>query len=228
MKVACIIAAAGKGKRLNKKKEKAFVKIGREPIIIHTLRAVSGCSFIDDIIVCVPGKRIDKCRNLIRKCGITKVRSVVRGGRRRSDSVKTGLREAGDADIVLVHDGARPFADRGLIKKVFSAAGKFAAAVPAVTPRHTIKISGRNGFIFKTPDRKLLREIQTPQGFKKSLITAAYKRAPSSEVTDDAGLVERLGNKVKIVKGSYGNIKITTPEDLALAEALLKKKKKKR
>lgn len=221
MRVACIVAAAGKGKRLKKKTDKVFVRLTNKPILAYTLKSLEKCSFINDIIVVVSRSKLRSCKRLVKTFKFRKVRSVVKGGRKRFDSVKNGLAKARFADFILVHDGARPFVDQDLARKVFSAAKKYGAALLATPARQTIKTVNRNLFVTKTPDRKFLVEVQTPQAFKGSLILKAYERIKMSYATDDSSLVEKMGHKVKVVPGSYRNIKITTPEDLKLAKAII-------
>lgn len=217
--VACIVPSAGKGRRLDLSREKPFLKLKGKPLLFHTLRALASSPFIDYIIAVVSGEKVKTCRALVKKYHLRKIRAVVPGGKRRADSVEKGLREAGDADFILVHDGARPFIDKDLIKKVLFAAKKEGAALAAIPSKQTLK-SVENSFVMGTPDRKRLWEAQTPQGFEKNLIVEAYKRADKRGVTDDSMLAERLGCRVKIVRGSSRNIKITTPEDLKLARII--------
>jgi len=224
MKVTCIVVAGGRGRRLKAVREKAFVSLCGRPLIFYALKAFEGCSFVDRVVVVVPQGRLRACRKLVEKYAFKKVRTIRPGGRRRFDSVKSGLREAQGADFILVHDGARPFVDRNLIKRVLFAAKKNGASLCAIAAKQTLKCVGKNFFVSTTPERKFIWEAQTPQAFKKDLIIEAYQKAGQASVTDDASLVEKLGHKVKIVKGSSRNIKITTPEDLALAEILVKRK----
>lgn len=219
MKAACIVPSAGRGKRLNRRLEKAFVKINGKPIIFYTLKALEKAGFINDIILVVSKGMVDASERLVKKYRFKKVRAIVRGGKMRFDSVKNGLARVRDADIVMVHDGARPFVEKELIKNVFFAAKKEGAAIAALPSKQTLK-SVENSFVTGTPDRKSLWEAQTPQAFRKNLIVEAYKKADKRSVTDDSMLAERMGCKVKIVMGSYKNIKITTPEDLALARII--------
>lgn len=222
MKVACVVPSAGKGSRLNAGKDKPFIKLNGKPLLFHTLSALSQSRLIDDIIVVVSEKNLKACGALVKKYKLNRVRAVVCGGKRRFDSVKNGLAKAENADLVLIHDGARPFVDKKLIRKVILEARSSGAALPAIPSRQTLKKINKNSFVENTPDRKYIWEAQTPQGFRKNLILKAYKMAKNRAATDDAALAERLGHKVKIVKGSYRNIKITTPEDLELAKALMK------
>jgi 2-C-methyl-D-erythritol 4-phosphate cytidylyltransferase len=223
MKVTCVVPSAGRGKRLKAKEPKPFVMLAGRPILAHTLRALERSRFIDDIIVVVSRDKLTACRRLVKKYKLRKVRAIVSGGKRRFDSVKNGLRKVKDADFVLIHDGARPFVGRDLIKKTLSATKRFGGAISATPSRQTLKSIGGNFFVTKTPKRKFLWEAQTPQAFRKDLIISAYKKAKDRSVTDDSSLVEKMGHRVKIVEGSHGNIKITTREDLELARILFRK-----
>lgn len=222
MKVTCIVPAAGKGKRLKSGRDKVFVNLGGEPLLSRTLKALHGCPFIDSIIVVVSANKIKSCERLARKYGLKKVKNIIRGGRRRFDSVREGLKEAKDTDFVLIHDGARPFIEQDLVAKVFGAAKKYGAALCATPSKQTLKSVTGELFVDGTPERKYIWEAQTPQAFRRDLIVKAYRKARKNSATDDAMLVERLGHRVKIVQGSPRNIKITTPEDLKLAEALIR------
>ncbi|MBL7157304.1 MAG: 2-C-methyl-D-erythritol 4-phosphate cytidylyltransferase [Candidatus Omnitrophica bacterium] len=223
MKVACVVPSAGKGKRLGSGEDKPFMLLGGKPILAHTLGALDGCKFIDNIVLVASRNKLKTCGRLVKKYKFRKVCAIVPGGKKRFDSVKNGLSKVKDANFVLIHDGARPFISRELIKKVFVAAKKHGAALCATASKQTLKSVNKNLFIKDTPERKFIWEAQTPQAFKKSLITKAYKKSKNRNATDDSYLVEKLGHKVKIVKGSYRNIKITTPEDLTLARVLIKK-----
>jgi len=225
MKVACIVPSAGKGKRLGCGQDKPFVTLGGKPILANTLKALESCKFIDDIIIVVSGNKLKACSKLVKKYKFRKIYAIVRGGKKRFDSVKNGLSKIKNASFILIHDGARPFIDRKLIKKVFVAAKKYGAALCATASKQTLKSINRNLFIKETLERKFVWEAQTPQAFKKDLITKAYKKSKNRNATDDSYLVEKLGHRVKIVKGSCRNIKITTPEDLTLARAFKKKGK---
>ena len=224
MKVACIVPSAGRGKRLKRREEKTFVKINGKPIIFYTLKALEKAAFIDDIILVVSDRMVDPSLRFVKKYKFKKVSAVVVGGKMRFDSVKNGLAKVRDADIVMVHDGARPFVDTGLVGRVLSAARTSGAALPAIPVTHTLKSVGKGSFVSGTPDRKGIWEAQTPQAFRKSIIVEAYQLKKERKATDDASLAERLGYKVKVVMGSSGNIKITTPEDLEQAKALIKRR----
>ncbi|GAG14336.1 unnamed protein product, partial [marine sediment metagenome] len=206
------------------KKDKPFIEIARKAILAHTLAALEESKVIDSIVVVIPHDKVKICKKLVKKHRLKKVSSITPGGEERFDSVKCGLRKARDADLVMIHDGARPFIEGALIKKVFTAAKKYGAAICATPLKQTLKMVSKNLFITKTLKRASLWEAQTPQAFRRNLIEEAYAQAKEKSPTDDSSLVERLGHKVKIVMGSHRNIKITTPEDLALARVLLKRK----
>lgn len=226
MKIEAIVAAAGSGLRLKKNISKPLVKIGNKPIIIHTLKALLRCSLIKNIIVVAEEKQLQKIKGLIKKFGIKKVKSVIAGGPRRSDSVSNGLRLVSKtADLVLIHDGARPFIDKKTIESVINKAKKFGAAIVGVPVKSTLKAMQYKKItplVKRTINRDKVWEIQTPQVFKREIIEKAYKKFKNLDATDDSFLVEKLGIKVVVVRGSYFNIKITTPEDLIFAKALLK------
>jgi 2-C-methyl-D-erythritol 4-phosphate cytidylyltransferase len=187
---------------------------------------------VRDIILVVNAGNSRSIISKIRQYRITKIRRIVEGGRRRQDSVYNALRVMDNrTDLVLIHDGVRPFIDKETVSSVIKEAQDSGAAVMGVPVKATIKSVARSPvqpfarslFVKQTLNRENLWEIQTPQVFRKDLILKAYKRFGRGEVTDDASLVEKSGAKVKIVKGSYANIKITTPEDLILAKAMAKK-----
>jgi 2-C-methyl-D-erythritol 4-phosphate cytidylyltransferase len=206
--------------------KKEFLLLGSRPILAHTLGPLEAHSQISDIILVVDEKNIAKCRReIVKKYGFKKVREVIPGGLRRQDSVAGALKRVEtDCDIVLIQDGARPFVTEDLITGAIAAAQEVGAAVVAVPVTDTVKCARDDGdFVLKTVPRDCLWRAQTPQAFRYPLIREAYRRAREDgfQGTDDASLVERMGKPVKIVKGSYDNIKITRPQDLFLAEAIL-------
>ena len=223
MKVAAIVPAAGRGKRIRSKIQKPYIELCGKPIIAHTLLKLSKNKSIAEIIVAVNRKSVDKVkRDIIAKFRIKKTK-VVAGGKERKDSVFNALRNVSeDVDYVLIHDCARPLVTDKVIIASLKTAQRFNVSVVAVPVKPTLKLIGKNGRISRTPDRRNFWEAQTPQVFKKSLLEKAYKRLGriSASLTDDSMLVERLGVKPKVVLGSYSNIKITTQEDLALAKIL--------
>jgi len=221
MFVTAIVAAAGKGLRLKSKTPKPFVKINGAPIIYHTLKALRKIKSIKEIILVTNKKDYPKFQNIISELGITK---IVLGGKRRQDSVRNGLKYLDkDCDLVLVHDAVRPFIQKKIIEEAINTARRFGAAVAAVALKPTIKRADSNNYVTTTLDRNRLFEVQTPQVFKKSLILKAHSKFKYLDVTDDAELVEKLGAKVKIIQGSYFNIKITTPEDLIFAKTIARR-----
>jgi len=172
-----------------------------------------------------PGNGVQLAEDLVKRFGFTKVSRIIPGGAERQDSVYAGLKALGPKmDLVLIHDGARPFITPDLIDRIVAETRVLKAVVAAIPVRDTIKEIGEDGRVLKTLNRDRLWEIQTPQGFHYSVLLKAYEKAFEDRYygTDDAALVERLGIEVKVVPGSRFNLKITTPEDLALGEALLK------
>jgi len=222
MRITCILASAGKGRRLNERREKPFLTLSGKPLLLHTLKAIEGISFIKHVIVVVSHAKLKATEKLVAEYALRKIRAVIPGGKRRFDSVKNGLAKVGKTDFVMIHDGARPFINSDLVKKVLSAAEASGSAVCAIPSKQTLKSVSKNFFIKNTLKREFIWEAQTPQIFRKDLIVEAYRKAGRKSATDDAGLVERLGHKVKLVEGSQRNIKITTPEDLKLAKIFLK------
>ena len=220
--VTAIVPAAGSGRRLKADRDKPYILLKKKPIIIHTLQRLSASPLINEIILAVSKKHIILILALIKKFKIKKIKAVVTGGRTRSESVYNGIKNISDkTDIVLIHDGVRPLIDNKLIAKVIKAAKRFKAAVLAVPVVATVKESGPRQLVKKTLVRNKIWAVQTPQAFERDLIITAYSKAGSrkSQASDDAFLVEKLGYPVKIVKGLYSNIKVTTKEDLILAEA---------
>jgi len=222
MYVTAIVLAAGSGIRLKSKASKALVELGGKPLIIHSLKTISSNPQVKEIIVAANPLNKKQILERIEKYKIPKIKSIVLGGRERKDSVFNALKQvSSEAGMVLIHDAARPLIAASEVARLIKEAGKFGAAILGVPVKSTIKKAGA-GFISKTLDRNNLWEAQTPQAFKKDLILSAYKRFKHLKATDDAMLVEKLGARVRIIEGSYRNIKITTREDLITAQALLK------
>ncbi|MPM27825.1 Bifunctional enzyme IspD/IspF [bioreactor metagenome] len=225
MKVTAIIAAAGQGKRMGRGINKVFIPLSHCPVLVHTVRKFSQCEIIDKLVIVTGPDEVAEVRELLASVDNIKPWQVVAGGSERQYSIANALAVVdNDSEITLVHDGARPLIELATIKSVIEAARQYHAAGVAVPVKDTIKTVDNDGFITATPPRHTLWAIQTPQAFETQLLRQAYTSAAQDDYlgTDDAGLVERLGVKVKIVQGSYNNIKITTPEDLIIAEALLK------
>jgi 2-C-methyl-D-erythritol 4-phosphate cytidylyltransferase len=223
--ISAVIVAAGKGTRMNLEINKQYIEVGEMPVLARTLEVFENCSMIDEIIVVVNEQDIIYCKeNIIEEFGFTKIAKLVTGGQTRQGSVYKGLCEVSKlCGIVLIHDGARPFVmERCLMDSIY-AAQEYGACCAAVPVKDTIKESNADGFVHNTLDRSALWSIQTPQTFKYQLIFDAHIKAAQEGFTgtDDAMLVERMGHPLKLVMGDYNNIKITTREDLILAEAII-------
>lgn len=223
-RIVGIIAAAGRGERLGAGPFKALVSLCGRPIISWTAEALSRSGMISDIIVVGAPGAMDEFREALY--GVPKISMVVEGKVSRAGSVARGFEAVGgDCGIAVIHDGARPFIEVALIDDVIGAALKWGAAIPAVPFVCTAKEVTPAMFIKGTINRDKIWEAQTPQAFQYDLLKEAYGSAPEpAELTDESLLVEATGKEVKVVEGSYGNIKITTPVDLKLAEVLLKNK----
>ncbi len=220
-KAAAIIVAAGESRRMEGM-DKVFAMLGGEPILARVIDAFQKCDMITQVVVVVSAKSLEPCRQLVAEGGWDKVTDVCLGGRRRQDSVAAGLKMLKDCDWIIIHDGARPLVTVDLIERGLEAARETGAAAAAVPVTDTIKVVGDDEIVMGAPPRRNLRAVQTPQVFRFDIIKKAYQQA-KGDVTDDASLVEQAGYKVKLYTGSYDNIKITTPDDLALAEILWRK-----
>jgi len=220
-KVCAIIVAAGESRRMEGI-DKTFAPLGGKPILARVIETFQKCEVIAQIVVVVNRKDIEKSHRLVAGGGYDKVTDVCLGGRRRQDSVAAGLKRLKGCDWVVIHDGARPLVTIDLIERGLEAAKETCAAAAAVPVTDTVKVMGDDEIVCETPPRQNLRAVQTPQVFHLDIITRAYQQA-NGDVTDDASLVEQAGYKVKLFMGSYDNIKITTPDDLALAEILWEK-----
>jgi 2-C-methyl-D-erythritol 4-phosphate cytidylyltransferase len=229
MKVTAVIPAAGRGERMKSEVHKLFLPLLDRPVLAHTLDVFEACAIIDDIIVVLSDDVIEQCTaEIVDAFGYHKVVKIVPGGERRQDSVYNGLMAiGGECDVVVIHDGARPFVMTELIERSVEFCTDYKAVITAVPPKDTIK-RGENGFVFSTLDRSRLWSVQTPQAFQYETILKAHQRAREDlfEGTDDASLVERMGEPVKILEGSYDNFKITTSEDLYLAERIMQRRKR--
>lgn len=219
-KIAAIIVAAGASRRMNGQ-DKIFASLAGKPVLAHTIAAFEGCGEVDAIIVVVSRENIERCREMVATQGFTKVARIRAGGERRQDSVRAGLEALDGGDWVIVHDGARPLVIGELVRRGLVAARETGAAAAAVPVTDTVKRTGEDNIVRETLDRDGLWAVQTPQVFRYDIISRAYQQA-AGDVTDDAALVEANGGRVKLYTGDYGNIKITNPQDLALAEVLLK------
>jgi 2-C-methyl-D-erythritol 4-phosphate cytidylyltransferase len=202
--------------------DKLFALLGSQPVLAHVLDAFESCKKVDRIVLVMGDKNIDEGRRIVALGHWKKVSDIIPGGKRRQDSVAEGLRIIRECDWVVIHDGARPFVTVDLIERGLEAAKETGAAVAAIPVTDTIKEVMDGGIVRQTLLRENLRAVQTPQVFRFDIIKNTYKFVPA-DVTDDASLVEKAGYKVKLYTGAYDNIKITTPIDLAAAEALWKK-----
>ncbi len=220
MSNVAIILGAGNGTRMKSEKSKLLLEIGSKTVIERSVEAFLSVSDIDEIIVVARAQDIDIYSELLTDERI----SFVIGGATRQQSVKNAVETVDDAHLIIIHDGARPLIKCEDIEKTIRAAEEFSAAAVGVFVKDTIKIVDKQGFVESTPDRSTLFAVQTPQIFDFDLYKSAMQKADEQglDFTDDCQLVELCGGKVKMVEGSYSNIKITTPDDIALAENLLK------
>jgi len=218
-RVGVIIAAAGDSRRMGS--DKVLMFLAGKPLLAWSLDVCQECQLVDQVVVVLSKRNLDLGRKLVDERGWSKVVSVCLGGERRQDSVRNGLAGLRDCDWVVVHDAARPFLTFELIRDGLEAAHLTGAAVAAVPVKDTVKLGDDDLMVRETLNRRELWMVQTPQIFRFDIITRAHERI-SRDVTDDASLVELTGCKVKLYMGSYSNIKITTPEDLALAEVLVR------
>ena len=229
MQATVLIPAAGMGRRMGAEVNKQYLELAGKPILAHTLALFEHSPLIEYIYPILPAEEIDYCHEqIILKYGFSKVRRLVPGGAERQDSVRNGLRalqqEGLDQPerIVLVHDGARPLFNPQLLSELISLIAIKGACIVGTPAKDTIK-EVDEGLIRSTPERKRLWQAQTPQGFRYQLFAEAFKSADEAGFvgTDDASLLERIGQPVAVLAGDYRNIKVTTPEDLVIAAALL-------
>jgi 2-C-methyl-D-erythritol 4-phosphate cytidylyltransferase len=226
MKYQVIIPAAGQGKRMKAGKNKLLLELEGIPILIHTLGIFEGDSDCEGIILAVHPDDKKTLEELAERHSITKIKKMVIGGKERQDSVYNALKTVNDAEMVLVHDGARPFIAGSVIKELVKKAEIRGAAIAGAPVKDTIK-KAVDGVVQETIERSSLWQVQTPQAFRTQLLMDAHQRAEQEGFTgtDDASLVERMGEEVGIIESDYDNIKITTPEDLYFAEAILAKRR---
>lgn len=231
---AAVVLSAGKGKRMNSEVPKQYMMLEGQPVLCYSLQAF-GQSRIEEIVLVSGREDLEYCRReIVEKYNLTKVSSVVSGGKERYHSVYCGLCElaklTNPPDYVMIHDGARPFVDQAMIERCAAAVEQSQACVAGMPVKDTIKIADEQQFAVETPRRSLVWQIQTPQVFSFSLIYQAYRKLLEMEqagnlvsVTDDAMVVETVMKKqVRLIEGSYKNIKITTPEDLEIARVFLR------
>ena len=223
--VTAIFPAAGASRRMGTGTNKIFLELLGETILIRTLKTFSESARIDFLIVVTGAGEVDAVKKLLNATPNLKPYAVTIGGSERQYSISNGLKLVPpETEIILVHDAARPLVNLATIEKVIDAAEKFGGAIAAVPEKNTIKIIDPEGFVKSTPPRADLVAVQTPQSFQREILFQAYAQAEKDNFlgTDDASLVERIGGKVKIVPSSYKNIKVTTPEDIQIAETFLR------
>lgn len=223
-KIAAILLAAGGSTRMNGIDKIVAPLLGR-PLLAYSLERLAESVSIDSIVVVAGESNADPVRDIALQAPTDKITAVCTGGSRRQDSVHAGLDHTGDATHILVHDGARPFIDALLIARLVQAMSDHDAAIAAVPVKDTIKMVGDDMTVLKTVPRDKLWAVQTPQIFEADLLRTAH-RTIDSDVTDDASMVEMLGHEVKLFMGSYENLKVTTPEDVVMAEAILRSRSK--
>lgn len=230
-KCTAIVLAAGQGKRMGTKVQKQYLEVEGKPVLYYSLHVFAQSEIVDEIIIVVGEGQEEYCRHeIVEKYHIGKVKKIVQGGAERYDSVWNGLQEAADEGYVFIHDGARPFISDEIIERAYDAVAEYKACVVGMPVKDTIKIADGEGFAKETPKRDDVWLVQTPQVFETVLVKKAYRllvEEQDIQVTDDAMVLEKmLGKTVKLVCGSYENIKITTPEDLEIAGVFVKKQKK--
>lgn len=227
-KCSAIILAAGVGKRMNSKIPKQFMELEGKPVLYYALKTFQE-SFIDQLILVTGASELDFCKKeIVDKYGFNKVKAVVAGGRERYHSVYEGLKAVEGADYVFIHDGARPFVELDMLERAYAEVELNKACVIAVKAKDTVKIADKDGFVKTTPDRSLVWQVQTPQVFEFQAIKKAHEIVMQQDdiaITDDAMVYEAaFGKPVKLVEGSYENIKLTTPEDMEIAHIFLQKR----
>ena len=226
--VSCVVAAGGKGSRMGADINKIFLDISGIPVLARTLSVLNSCEYIDEIIIVTAEYDLPGCNDIVREFNINKVKTITTGGATRQESVRNGIREVSeDADIVMIHDAARPLVTPHHLEEVILSAKEFGATALGVPEKNTLKQIDSDGFITKTLDRSKIYAIHTPQVFSKEIIDRMYKNDETlATATDDCMLAEMLGVKIKMIDDSYENIKITTRDDLVIAEQILENRMK--
>ncbi len=228
-RIGAVILAAGSGKRMGADMPKQYLPLCGKPVMVHCLEVFEKSPVDEIVLVVTPGDEAYCKQNMVDAYHITKVKAIVPGGAERYDSVYQGLRHM-QCDYVLIHDSARAFVTEDIIKRSIAGAKEYDACVVGMPVKDTIKIADEEGWVNATPRRDLVWGIQTPQSFRYALVYEAYMRLQSCDktgVTDDAMVVEKMmGKRVKLLEGSYENIKVTTPEDLLLGESIIQSRKK--
>jgi 2-C-methyl-D-erythritol 4-phosphate cytidylyltransferase len=224
MKNIALIMAAGSGTRMKAKINKQFLLMDKKPVLYYTIKAFEDNQLIDDIVLVISKMDISYCEeNIVEKYNFKKIRKIISGGETRQESVLNGLKSLDNCNVVLIHDGARPFVSNRIISQGIKFAEIHGAAACGVKPKDTIKIINNFSMSEATLEREKLFSVQTPQCFNYELILRCHKKAfnETFKATDDTMIVERYFNNVYLYEGSYDNIKITTPEDLVIGEKLV-------
>jgi len=221
LSIHAIIPAAGQGRRFGGAKQ--FQILAGKPLLLYSLEAFESCSLIQTVCLVVPEGDLDRARDLVRKNKLKKISLILPGGSERQESVRIGFKALPPSDFIVVHDAARPFVTPDLLLKLIEGAKEFGGCLAGTPARDTIKRVDPEGMVRETVDRSALWNIQTPQVFRYDLLKKAFEKAVQDHFvgTDEAMLVERLGVKIKVIDGGIGNMKITTPEDLKIAEGLM-------
>ena len=221
-RVAAIVVAAGVSRRMGGV-DKVFAEVAGKPLLAHSVQVLEDTPEVDSIVLVLASENVERGRGLAAAQRWSKVRKVCAGGARRQDSVRKGLAAAKGAEWLIIQDGARPCVDAAMVRRGLDAAKETGAAIAAVQMKDTIKVVDQKMDVVDTPSRDMLWAVQTPQVFRAALLQQAHETV-AEDVTDDASMVERIGGKVKVFPGSYENIKVTTPEDLAVVEATLRRR----
>lgn len=226
-RIGAVILAGGQGRRMNSSVQKQYMLLKGSPLITYALKAFDESGIDEIVLVTGAGEEEYAKRELVEAYGFSKVKAIVAGGKERYHSVYEGLKALENCDYVLIHDGARPLVSQDIIARAAAGAKEYGACVVGMPVKDTIRLVDEDGFSERTPKRDRLWQIQTPQAFSYELVRGAYDRmmaCPDYQmgITDDAMVVESMtGVRVKLLEGSYQNLKVTTPEDLVIAEALL-------
>lgn len=225
MKVFAMVVAAGSGTRMaSGRDDKPFMDLAGKPLLYYSLRVMENSGAVDSVTLVVKENYVGHARTLVDENGFGKVSAIVPGGETRTQSVRNGMEalKASDGDVLLIHDGARPFVTDRMIRASAEAAEKYGAAVVGIPCTATIKEVGSGGVIGGTPDRRRMWEAQTPQAFRFGIIKRAYRLFSDQDATDDSAFVEWMAQEVRMVEGDKTNIKVTVPSDLVAAEAILR------
>ena len=228
MKCVALVPAAGQGKRMGGAHSKPYLLLEGKPILAHTLLELERCPLVDEVVLMVERGEIERARaSVVEEFRLQKVGAILAGGVQRQDSVWEGLKTVqDDCDLVMVHDGVRPFISQEMLTRSIQGAVDCGASIAGMPAKDTVKLVSAQNVVLTTPDRKSIFLVQTPQTFKRDILLRAYRQAMEDGfyATDEASLVERLGLPVRVVEGSYENIKITTPEDLVVGEMILRRR----